>query len=355
MTPIAGRMPVIALPVMTMSAFRAGLVLLASLIWIPSAVADGAADFYKGKQLRILIGYGPGTGYDVYGRVLGRHIADHIPGAPTIVPQNMPGAASLTMVNHLYNVAARDGTVIAVPARNLFTEPLYGNDQARFDGREFSWIGSMSRDVAMCFSWHDSGINTIQDAMKGEVLAGATGQASGSYQFPQILNHVLGTKFKPVLGYPDSAAIGLAMERGEVKAYCSFTWGSIKSARPQWIEKKQINLLLQMTLRKHPELPDVPLVMDLAKDAEARQVFTLVFADQEMGRPVAGPPDIPADRLALLRQAFEATMKDPAFLADAKRTSVDIDPISGEAVAKIVNDLYATPKAIIDKVVMMRK
>jgi tripartite-type tricarboxylate transporter receptor subunit TctC len=277
-----------------------------------------------------------------------------VPGQPNVVIQNMPGAASLTMTNHMYNVAPRDGTAIAVPARNLFTEPLFGNEQAKFDALKFSWIGSMSRDVAMCFSWHDSGIGTIQDAMKREVLAGATGTASGSYQFPQILNQVLGTKFKTVLGYPDSAAIGIAMERGEVAAYCSFTWGSIKSARPQWIAKKQINLLLQMTLRKHPELPDVPLVMDLAKDAEAKQILTLVFADQEMGRPVAGPPEIPADRLALLRKAFEATMKDPAFLADAKRTSVDIDPISGEEVEAIIKRLYETPKPVVDKVVAIR-
>ena len=345
MTPITGRGPI----------FVTGLLLLAIAAHIPAASAETVAEFYKGKQLRILIGYGPGTGYDVYGRVLGRHFANHLPGAPTIVPQNMPGAASLTMVNHLYNVAPRDGTAIAVPARNLFVEPLFGNDQARFEALKFSWIGSMSKDVATCFTWHSTPIKTIQDAMTQQVLVGATGPVSGSYQSPQILNNVLGTKFKVITGYADSGAIGLAMERGEVEGYCSFTWGSIKSARPQWIEQKQINLILQMTLRKHPELADVPLVMDLAKDDEARQILTLVYADQEMGRPVAGPPEIPADRLAALRQAFDATMADAAFLDDAKRSAIDIDPITGDEVARIVAKLYATPKAIIDKVVDIRK
>ena len=332
-----------------------GLGLLAAMVVAPPLAAETVAEFYKGKQLRILIGYGPGTGYDVYGRVLGRHLANHLPGAPTIVPQNMPGAASLTMVNHLYNVAPRDGTAIAVPARNLFVEPLFGNDQARFEARKFSWIGSISQDVATCFTWHSTGIATIADAQAREVLVGATGPVSGSYQFPQILNHVLGTKLKTITGYADSGAIGLAMERGELEGYCSFTWGSIKSARPQWIEQKQINLILQMTLRKHPELPDVPLVMDLAKDDESRQVLTLVFADQEMGRPVAGPPEIPADRLAALRLAFDATMADGAFRDDAKRSAIDIEPITGAAVEQIIAKLYATPQAIIDKVVAIRK
>lgn len=345
MTPIAGRGPVLS----------TGLLLFATLFLAPAASAETVAEFYKGKQLRILIGYGPGTGYDVYGRVLGRHIANHLPGAPTVVPQNMPGAASLTMVNHLYNVAPRDGTAIAVPARNLFVEPLYGNDQARFEARKFSWIGSISQDVATCFTWHSTGVKTIADAQAREVIVGATSPLSGSYQSPMILNAVLGTRFKIIAGYADSGDIGLAMERGELQGYCSFTWGSIKSARPQWIEQKQINLILQMTLRKHPELPDVPSVMDLAKDDEARQLLTLVYADQEMGRPVAGPPEIPADRLAALRVAFDATMADAAFRDDAKRSAIDIEPISGAAVEQIVAKLYATPKAIIDKVVAIRK
>jgi hypothetical protein len=266
------------------------------------------------------------------------------------VIQNMPGAGSLTMTNHLYNVAPRDGSAIGLPARGLFIEPMFGNDNARFEARKFSWIGSMSRDVALCFSWHTSGITTIGDTMKRPVLVGSSGTTSSSHQFPLILNALIGTKLKPLLGYTDSAGVGLAMERGELEGYCSFTWGSIKSARPQWIAQKQINLLLQLTLAKHKDLQQVPLVMDYARDEPTRQAFALVFADQEMGRPVVAPPEVPAERVTALRQAFDATMKDPDFLADAARTAIDIDPIDGPAVESVLARIYATPKAVIERV-----
>jgi hypothetical protein len=215
---------------------------IALSILIASAMAARAdvADFYRGKTLRIFVGYAPGTGYDVYARLLGRHLSKYLAGQPGVVIQNMPGAASLTMVNYVYNVAPRDGTAIGLPARVLFAEPLFGNEHAKFEAKKFTWIGSMSRDVAMCFTWHSSGIAMIEDAMKREVLVGSSGVSSGSYSFPQILNTIIGTKFKPILGYPDSAAVGLAMERGELEGYCSFTWASIKSARPQWLEQKAI-------------------------------------------------------------------------------------------------------------------
>ncbi len=300
--------------------------------------------------LRILVGCGTGAGYDVYARLLGRHIGKHLPGRPAIVIQNMPGAASLTMTNYMYNVATRDGTAIGLPARGLFIEPLFGNENAKFDAKRFTWIGSMSRDVATCFAWHTSGIVKVEDAMKREVLVGSSGVNGSSHQFPLIVNALIGTKFKPLLGYVDSAGVGLAMERGELEGYCSFTWGSIKSARPKWIEQKQINILLQLTTAKHPELPDVPLVMDYAKDEAARQAFALVFADQEMGRPVVAPPEVPAERVAALRQAFDATMKDRDFLADAARMAIDIDPIDGAGVEQILARIYATPKDVIERV-----
>jgi tripartite-type tricarboxylate transporter receptor subunit TctC len=324
---------------------------LAAILCVTTTTAQAdAADFYRGKNLRILVGYGTGTGYDVYARLLGRHIGRHLAGQPNVVIQNMPGAASLTMTNYMYNVAPRDGTAIGLPARGLFIEPLFGNDNAKFEAGKFTWIGSMSRDVALCFTWHTSGIATIQDAMKREVLVGSSGVNGSSHQFPLIVNALIGTKLKPLLGYVDSAGVGLAMERGELEGYCSFTWGSIKSARPKWIEQKQINILLQLTLTKNRELSDVPLVMDFAKDEAARQAFTLVFADQEMGRPVVAPPDVPADRVAALRQAFDATMKDKEFLADAARLSIDIDPIDAKAVERLLDSIYATPKGVIERV-----
>jgi len=262
----------------------------------------------------------------------------------------MPGAASMTMMNYLYNVAARDGTAIGLPARGLFIEPLFGNDNAKYDAMRFTWIGSMSRDTALCFSWHTSGIRTIDDATKREVLTGSSGVNGSSHQMPMIVNAFLGTKFKPLLGYVDSAGVGLAMERGELEGYCSFTWGSIKSARPKWVEDKLINILLQLAVTRNPELPAVPLIMDYAKTDMARQAFELVFADQEMGRPVVGPPDVPAERVEALRRAFDASMKDADLLAEAARMTTDIDPIDGPAAAAIQARLAATPKSVIERV-----
>jgi tripartite-type tricarboxylate transporter receptor subunit TctC len=312
----------------------------------PSSVES----FYTDKKVRMLVGYGVGTGNDLYMRLLARHIGKHIPGRPTIVPENMPGAGSMVMMNYLYNIAARDGTVIGVPSRNLAVEPLLGNEQARYEALKFNWLGSMSRDVSTCITWHTSGINTILDATRRDVPVGATGAPADSNIFPKLLNAVLGTKFKTVLGYPDSAAVGVAMERREIDGYCSFTWSAIKSARPQWVADKQINVLLQLSLSKHPELPDVPLVMDLAKDEASRQIFALAFGTQKMGRPAAAPPGIPADRADALRQAFDATMADPEFLEDSRRSVLEVDgPISGEEVDAILKRIYATSKDLIAK------
>lgn len=316
---------------------------------------EPAASFYKDKKVRMLVGYGVGTGNDLYMRLLARHIGQHIPGRPTIVPENMPGAGSMVMMNYLYNAAPRDGTVIGVPSRNLAVEPLIGNEQARYQALSFNWLGSMSRDVSTCITWHTSGIDTIEDARRREVPVGATGAPADSNVFPKLLNAVLGTRFKTVLGYPDSAAVGVAMERGEIDGYCSFTWSAIKSARPQWVAQKQINVLLQLSLSKHPELPEVPLVMDLASDEASREMFALAFGTQIMGRPAIAPPGLPADRVDALRQAFDATMADPEFLADARRSVLDVDgPIPGMEVDAILRRIYATSKEVIAKFAAIR-
>jgi tripartite-type tricarboxylate transporter receptor subunit TctC len=327
-----------------------------------SAAQSGAAQspspvesFYKDKKVRMLVGYGVGTGNDLYMRLLARHIGKHIPGRPTIVPENMPGAGSMVMMNYLYNVAPRDGTVIGVPSRNLAVEPLLGNEQARYEALKFKWLGSMSRDVSTCIAWRASGINTIEDATRRDVPVGATGAPADSNVFPKLLNAVLGTRFKTVLGYADSAAVGIAMERREIDGYCSFTWSAIKSARPQWVAEKQINVLLQLSLSKHPELPDLPLVMDLARDDAARQMFALAFGTQKMGRPAAAPPGIPPDRADALRAAFDATMTDPEFLEDSRRSVLEVDgPISGTEVDAILKRIYATSKDLIAKFAAIR-
>lgn len=315
-----------------------------------------AADFYAGKTIRMLVGYNAGTGNDAYMRVLSRHLADHIPGKPLIVPENRPGAASLVMMNYLYNVAPRDGTAIGLPSANLVTEPLFDNPQAKYDAKKFTWLGSMSRDTALCLTWHTSGINTLADAKKREVLVGSTGVASNSTLFPKILDALFGTKLKPIVGYPDSGAIGLAMQRGELAGYCSFPLNAIRSAHPEWIDKHLVNVLVQLTTRKNPALPNVPLIMDLATDDATREALALVFGDQEMGRPLAGPPGVPADRVAILRRAFEDTLTDPAFLADAKTTGVAIDgPINGKKVEEIIDALYATPKPVVARIKRLKE
>jgi tripartite-type tricarboxylate transporter receptor subunit TctC len=306
--------------------------------------------FYKDKRIRMLVGYGVGTGNDLYLRLLARHIGKYIPGRPTMVPENMPGAGGIVMFNHLYNVAARDGTVIAHPSRSLVTEPLYGNEQARYDVSKFGWIGSLNRDVATCITWGRSGVKSIDDAKRREVAVGSTGASAESNYFAKLLNVTLRTRFKTVLGYPDSGAVGIAMERGELDGYCSFTWAAVKSARPNWVEQKQINVLLQLSMGKHPELPDVPLVADLARDDATRQIFTLAFGAQKMGRPVATTPGVPPERLEALRRAFDATMKDHEFREDARRGGLEIDgPITGEEVEEAVREIYATPKSIVQK------
>jgi tripartite-type tricarboxylate transporter receptor subunit TctC len=316
----------------------------------PASAQPSVESFYKDKRVRMLVGYGVGTGNDLYLRLLARHIGKYIPGRPTMVPENMPGAGGIVMFNYLYNVAPRDGTVIAHPSRSLVTEPLYGNAQARYDALKFGWLGSINRDVATCITWSKSGIASIEDAKRREVAVGSTGASAESNYFPKLLNAVLGTRFKTVLGYPDSGAVGIAMERGELDGYCSFTWAAIKSARPNWLENKQINVILQLSMSKHPELPDVPLVADLARDEASRQIFTLAFGAQKMGRPVATTPGVPSERLAALRQAFDATMRDRDFQEDAKRNGLEAEgSITGAEVDTVLRDIYATPKSIVQR------
>lgn len=336
---------------------NARMIALALACAIPCAAqAQSSEEFFKDKQLRMIVGFGPGTGNDIYMRHLMKHIANHLPGRPTIVPVNMPGAASLAMTNYLYNVAPPDGSVVGMPSRNLLTEPMLGNAQAKFDALKFTYLGSVSRETGLCFTWHTSGITNIDQAKSAEVLVGSTGPTSVSNLFPLALNALFGTKFKPITGYPDSAAIGIAMERDEVKGYCSFPLAAVRSARPQWLDQKQINILLQLATRADPALPGVPLVMDLAKNEEQRQMMTLLFADQEMGRPLVGPPGMDAARTADWRRAFDATIIDKDFLEEAKKLNLVVDgPISGVEVEKVVARLYATPPHIAEAVRRLRE
>src|SRR5262249_41018209 len=280
---------------------------------------------------------------------IARHLGKHIPGNPTIVPKNLEGAGSLRLANWLYNVGPKDGTAMGTIGRGTAFDPLLGSKGAQFQANKYTWIGSANNEVSVCVAWKGSGITKLEDTFTKELIAGATGQAADTDQFPRILNGVLGTKFKIVTGYPGGNDVTLAMERGEVKGRCGWSWSSVLSTHKRWIDDKSITVLVQLSLNKHPDLPDVPLVMDFAKSEDQQQIFKLIFARQVMGRPYLAPPGVPADRAAALRQAFMETMKDPEFVAETEKSQLEITPVPGEEVEKLVKDLYQTPKAIAAK------
>jgi tripartite-type tricarboxylate transporter receptor subunit TctC len=315
----------------------------------PFASAQSPADFYKGRNVDLYIGYSVGGAYDLYARVIARHLGKHIPGNPTIVPKNMEGAGSLRLANWLYNVGPKDGTAVATIGRGTAFDPLLGSKGAQFQADRFTWIGSANNEVSVCVAWKTSGISKLEDVLAKELIVGGTGQAADTDQFPRVLNGVLGTKFKIVSGYPGGNDVTLAMERGEVKGRCGWSWSSVVATHKRWIDDKSIIVLAQLSLDKHPDLPDVPLIMDFAKSEDQQRMFKLIFARQVMGRPYLAPPGVPADRAEALRKAFMETMQDPEFLAEAEKSQLEINPVAGTEVEKLVKDLYQTPKALADK------
>jgi tripartite-type tricarboxylate transporter receptor subunit TctC len=310
------------------------------------AAADSVADFYKGKTVELYIGYSAGGGYDVYARLLARHIGKHIPGNPTIVPKNMTGAGSLKLANWLYNVAPKDGTVFGMIGRGTGFDPLFGIKGAQFKGTQFNWIGSANDEVSICVSWHTSDVKTFDDLLTKELIVGGTGASADTDQFPKIMNAVLGTRMRIITGYPGGNDVGLAMERGEVKGRCGWSWSSVKATHQPWLDEKKINVLVQLALHKHPDLSNVPLVVDLAKSEADKRTMRLLFARQSLGRPFLAPPGVPAERIAALRKAFMDAMNDKELLADAERSKLEITPVSGEEIQKLVEEVYDTPAAI---------
>ncbi|MGB8628663.1 MAG: hypothetical protein WCD69_04635 [Xanthobacteraceae bacterium] len=305
--------------------------------------AQGVEDFYKGRNVDLYIGYSVGGAYDLYARVIGRHLGTHIEGDPTLVPKNFEGAGSLRLANFLYRVAPQDGSAIGTIGRGIAFDSLLIGQGDAFDAQKFSWIGSANNEVSVCVARSDSGITKFEDLFTKELTVGGTGTSADTDQFPRVLNHVLGTHFKIVEGYPGGNDVMLAMERGEVQGRCGWSWSSVKSTHKSWIDDKRMVVLIQLSLSKHPELPDVPLVMDFAKTDKQRQILKMVFARNVMGRPYLAPPNLPANRLAALRAAFMATMADKNFLAEADKTQLEINPVSGADVEALVKDVYATP------------
>lgn len=329
---------------------RAGMwaiVLAVGALHDPARAAD---DAFKGKQITILIPFEAGSGYDVYARALARHISEHIPGEPTIVPSNMLGGGGLMLVNHLYSVAPKDGTVVGLLSRSTIIEPLLENAAARFDPRQLTWIGNIGDEVSLCAATVRSGFKTWEDLKRREFIATASGAAADNGVYPLLFNSLLGTRFKVVVGYKGGPAMNKAMEDGEADGRCGWSWTTIKTTKPDWLANKTITLLMQAGLRKSKELPDVPLVLDLARNAEDRAALELAFSTQAVAWPIAAPPGVPTDRTKILRQALMATLKDARFLAEAKRLQLDIDPTEGEEALRIVERMYASPAPAVAKV-----
>ncbi len=315
--------------------------------------AQSPAEFYKGKNVELYIGYSVGGGYDLYARMLARHMGKHMPGNPTIIPKNMEGAGSLRLANWLYNVGAKDGTVFGMIGRGTGFDPLLGHKGAQFDATRFTWIGSANNEVSVCVAWHTSEIRNFDDLLKKELTVGGTGAAADTDQFPRIINGMLGTKMKIVTGYPGGNDVGLAMERGEVNGRCGWSWSSVKSTHQTWLRDKKINILVQLALEKHPDLPDVPLVTELAKTDEQRQVLKLIFARQVMGRPFLAPPGIPQDRVEALRKAFMDALNDKNLLAEADKAQLEINPVAGDRIQDLVKEVYQTPKEVAGKAAVL--
>jgi tripartite-type tricarboxylate transporter receptor subunit TctC len=312
------------------------------------AQAQTVEEFYKGKSITLAIGFSVGGGYDLYARHLARHIGKHIPGNPAIVPQNMAGAGSLRAANFIYTAAPKDGTAFGTFARTTGINPLLESG-ATFDGTKFSWLGSVTDDVSTCVTWNTTAVKTWDDFMKKSSTLGGQGPSSEPDIFARLYKNVFDAPIKLVAGYPGTNEITLAMERGEVDGLCGLSWSTIKTRHAQWLRDKKMNVLVQSSLKKEPDLGAVPLVMDLTQDKEKLQILKLILAAQEMARPFAAPPGIPADRKAALVAAFDATMKDPEFLAEAKRLNIDVNPVGAKALEDLLAELYATPKDVVKK------
>ncbi len=330
-------------------------ILLAALTTIVSyaAAAQPSAspsveEFYKGKQISVLIGFGPGGANDAWARILAQHMGKHIPGNPTLVPQNMAGAGSLKLANHLSNIAPKDGLTFGVVSRGVPLEPLLGGEAVQFDPTKLNWIGSPDKDITVCVARKDAEVQTMGDLFSKQLVVGATGSGADTAIYPEFLAEFLGMKFKTVKGYPGSNEIFLAMERNEVHGIC-VAYDSL-ARQPMFIANK-INILFQAALEKSEHIPaTVPLAVDLAKNTGERQAIELFLSRATLGRPFMAPPSVPLERIQTLQRAFDATMNDKEFGADAKRAGLTVNPMTGEKLAQMIGDIYRTPKEVVKRV-----
>ncbi len=312
--------------------------------------AEPLADFYAGKTVRMVIRAGVGGGYDQYSRLLGRYIGRHIPGNPTILPVNMPGGGGIVAANFVAQVAPRDGTILTIVGQGLVVDQALGlNTSFKADLRTFNWVGNLSKSNQTTVVWHTSKTRTFEDARQRETLIGATGAGSISTQLPAFYNNILGTKFKIVFGYPDGRDVDIAMERGEVEGRGTNPWASYRAMSPRLVSDKLIIPLIQAGLTRDADLPDVPLISDLVKPEDKPLAIYMAKA-VSVGRPIATTPGTPADRVAALRRAFDATLKDPDFMREADAQRAEIDPMDGEELARTVNELIGAPAALRERV-----
>lgn len=336
---------------------RAALI-LAALAIAPATQshADAVADFYKGKDLRMVVSTTAGTGYDTYARAVARHLPRHMPGSPTIVVQNMPGAGGITAANYIYSVAPPDGTAFGMIQNTVPFEPLFENASARFDPMKMNWLGTPATEVGLYIVYRTSKVKTLRDAQMHETIAGTTGTASTPAFYGRLFNEILRTKTKLIGGYPGQLELLLSMEQGETNAMTSPFWSSLKVQRPTWYAQKIVSIIFQYGGAPHPELKDVPFAMDLVENANDKILLTAASAPLGFGRPYAAPPAVPADRIAALRAAFAATFKDPQFLADCKKQGVECDDSrTGAQLDAQIREAYAIPAEIRKRLVALQK
>lgn len=330
----------------TKSGLAAGILAAATLLW--SATTTIAAEDFKGKQVKVIVGSGTGGGYDGHARLLARHMGRHIPGNPTFIVQNMPGAGSLAAANHIYNIAPKDGTVFGTTHRFVPIMPLLEMDGAKFDASKFTYIGSSDKEIGLCVAWHESGFKSFADVQQKEMIVGTTGAGAQLTTFYAALANVAGAKLKVISGYKSSRDLNLAMEKGEIQGRCGASYGSLKAEATTLLEDNKLNILLQLGLDSEPDLRGVPLLLDVVKDKNRyKDAFELLLTPASVARPFFGPPGIPQATADMLRAAFDASMKDPKLLAEAEQQRFRIEPTKGRDIQLIVARLYqAKPEVV---------
>lgn len=326
-----------------------GFIAFGLVFGVAPAVAEPSADFYAGKSIDLVIGYPPAGSNDVYARTLGRYLGKHIPGHPAIVPKNMPGGGSFLALAYMYNTAPKDGTAIGIGAPTAPLDEKLGSAGVRFKAAEFNWLGRIDSLVNIVFMWHTSPVKTLADAQRTEATLAATGAGSTVAIYPTVTNNVLGTKFKLIMGYKGSAEAQLAVERGEAEGH-STAWTAVKVAHPDWLAEHKINILVQYALRPHPELPDVPVVVDLARNDRERAILRIVMNATEVGTAFMTTPGVPSERAAILRRAFDDTMKDLDFLAEAARLKLTVNPLDGAQLQNLVAEVSNLPPSLVETV-----